>query len=81
MAVFWLGTLPMMVAVGLGMQRLAGHWRARLPMVSAAMILLFGAMSLAAHLDLVPATHWLHRIMPSVPTAQAVPTPLAGHEH
>jgi sulfite exporter TauE/SafE len=81
MAVFWVGTLPMMMAVGLGLQRLAGPWRARLPMVSAAVILVFGVISLAAHLDLVPAAHWLHRLMPSVPVAQAVSAPTPGHSH
>jgi sulfite exporter TauE/SafE len=81
MAVFWVGTLPMMMAVGLGLQRLAGPWRARLPMVSAAVILVFGVMSLTAHLNLVPAAHWLHRIMPGVPVAQAVPAPPTEHRH
>jgi sulfite exporter TauE/SafE len=81
MAAFWVGTLPMMLTVGLGLQRLAGPLRARLPMVSATTILLFGLLSLAAHLDLVPATHWLHRLMPAVPVASAVaPTP-TGHAH
>ncbi len=73
MAVFWLGTLPMMLTVGVGLQRLAGPWRARLPLASAATILLLGLLSLASHLDLVPAAHWLHRVMPSVPEAVASP--------
>lgn len=81
MAAFWVGTLPMMVTIGLGLQRLAGPVRARLPMVSAATILLFGLVSLAAHLDLVPATHWLHRLMPSVPVATAALPASAGHAH
>lgn len=79
MAAFWVGTLPMMLTVGLGMQRLTGPLRARLPMVSAATILLFGLVSLAAHLDLVPVTHWLHRLMPSVPMASAALSTPIGH--
>ncbi|MBP6442390.1 MAG: sulfite exporter TauE/SafE family protein [Gemmatimonadales bacterium] len=74
MAVFWVGTLPMMLAVGVGLQQLAGTWRARLPLASAATILLLGLLSLASHLDLVPAAHWLHRVMPSVPVVAAAPT-------
>jgi sulfite exporter TauE/SafE len=81
MAVFWVGTLPMMLAVGVGLQRLAGPWRSRLPVASAATILLLGLLSLASHLDLVPAAHWLHRIMPSVPVAAATPPVMPGHRH
>jgi len=81
MTAFWVGTLPMMLTVGLGIQRLAGPIRARLPMVSATTILLFGLLSLAAHLDLVPATHWLHRLMPSVPVATATVAMPVGHAH
>ena len=81
MGVFWLGTLPMMLAVGVGLQRLAGPWRARLPLASAATILLLGLLSLASHLDLVPAAHWLHRVMPSVPVVAAAPPAVPAHHH
>jgi sulfite exporter TauE/SafE len=82
MAVFWLGTVPVMLAVGAGLQRLTGPFRARLPLVSAATILLLGLLSLASHLELVPAAHWLHRFMPAVPVAQAATAPVAtGHGH
>jgi uncharacterized protein len=79
MAVFWVGTVPMMLAVGVGMQRLTGRFRARLPMVSAATIFLLGALSLAAHLDLLPASHVLHRWLPAVPAASG--SPMADHGH
>lgn len=81
MAIFWLGTLPMMLAVGLGLQRLTGPLRARLPVLSAATILLLGLLSLAAHLDLVPGAHWLHRLMPAVPVAEATAPAPAAHQH
>lgn len=90
MAIFWLGTVPMMLAVGVGLQRLAGSWRARLPIASAAAILLLGLLSFAAHLDMIPAAHWLHRVLPAVPVAAASPSAPAspdaagahaGHHH
>ena len=36
MAVFWAGTLPMMLAVGAGAQRALGRYRQQLPVLSAA---------------------------------------------
>jgi sulfite exporter TauE/SafE len=81
MAVFWLGTLPMMLTVGVGLQQLTGRWRARLPVASAATILLLGLLSFAAHLDLIPAAHWLHRVMPTVPVVAAAPPTTPTHQH
>lgn len=80
MALFWVGTLPMMLAVGVGLQRLTGSWRARLPLASAAVILVLGLFSLAAHLEVIPAAHWLHRLTPSVPVAVATPA-TSSHGH
>ena len=56
-------------------------WRARLPLASAATILLLGLVSLASHLDLIPTAHWLHRVMPAVPVAVAAPSAMPGHGH
>lgn len=69
MSVFWLGTLPLMLAAAAGLQRLNGAMRARLPLISATTILLLGSFSLAAHLGLLPVGHWLHPLMPAVPVA------------
>ena len=42
MAVFWLGTLPVMVSLGLGVQRLAGALGRRLPAATAALLVIVG---------------------------------------
>ncbi len=77
MAVFWLGTLPMMLAVGLGMQRLLGPFRARLPALAASVVLLLGVLSLAGHFKILPGATWLHRLTPAVPVADGAPA--IGH--
>jgi sulfite exporter TauE/SafE len=50
MTFFWLGTLPMMLAAGYGVQRIAGPLRARLPMVMATMVVAMGLLSIAGRL-------------------------------
>jgi len=47
MAAFWTGTLPMMAAVGLGAQRLLGRFRTRLPVVTASVLVILGALTVA----------------------------------
>jgi uncharacterized protein len=71
MTVFWLGTLPMMLAVGVGAQRLTGRFRERLPTVTAAVIVVLGLASIALHLGLLPGGGILHALMPAVPGAAA----------
>ena len=46
MALFWLGTVPAMLAVGLGAQQLLGPIRRRLPLISAALVLTMGLLSI-----------------------------------
>jgi sulfite exporter TauE/SafE len=55
MAAFWTGTVPMMAAVGLGAQRLLGPARRRLPMLTAVVLVLLGAFTVAGRF--VPAAH------------------------
>ena len=74
MALFWLGTLPMMVAVGAGARRFSGRFGARLPIVSAMVVLLLGFVSIGGRLGW-PGTPWMHRLLPDVPTAQAADAP------
>ena len=62
MAAFWMGTVPMMAAVGLGAQRLLGPARRRLPALTAAILVLLGALTVAGRFT--PATA-------STPTAAA----------
>jgi sulfite exporter TauE/SafE len=86
MAVFWAGTLPMMVTVGIGLRRLAGPLRNRLPMISAVVILLVGMMSLTGRLRLDPAKVAMRaEHMRPVPAASMGPpasaAPQAPHDH
>lgn len=46
MAVFWLGTLPVLVSVGVGVQRLTGALGSRLPYATAVMLILVGVWAL-----------------------------------
>jgi uncharacterized protein len=50
MAAFWLGTVPILVGVGLGAQRLLGPLARRLPLASAAMVLVLGLLSISGRL-------------------------------
>lgn len=52
MAIFWLGTLPALVAVGVGAQRLLAPLRARLPQMSAVVVLIMGLMAVSGRLVL-----------------------------
>ncbi|HSQ59303.1 MAG TPA: sulfite exporter TauE/SafE family protein [Acidobacteriota bacterium] len=50
MAVFWAGTLPVMATVGLIAQSAFGRWRGRLPVVTAALLIVFGLLTIAGRL-------------------------------
>ncbi len=52
MALFWLGTVPALVAVGIGAQRVFGPLRKRLPTLSAIAVLLMGALALSGRLPM-----------------------------
>jgi sulfite exporter TauE/SafE len=64
MAVFWAGTLPMMATLGAGVQLLAGPLRARLPLITAAALVIVGVATVTGRLaipvqvnaDLIPAS-------------------------
>lgn len=56
MAAFWAGTLPMMAAVGLGAQRLLGPARRRLPALTAAVLVLLGALTVAGRFTPTPTS-------------------------
>lgn len=57
MAAFWLGTLPLMAAVGLGAQRLLGRFRTRLPVLTASVLLLLGLLTAAGRFTPTRAAH------------------------
>lgn len=54
MLFFWLGTLPMMAAVGAGAQRLFGAFQRRLPLVGAVAALVLGLLSIAGKMSVRP---------------------------
>ena len=54
MAAFWAGTLPVLVAVGVGVQKLAGRFAPRLPAVTAAILIIVGAVTIAQRLAVTP---------------------------
>lgn len=59
---FWLGTLPMMVTVGLGAQRLFGAFQRRLPLVGAGAAVVLGLLSIAGKMSTHPLSHADHAI-------------------
>ena len=50
MAVFWIGTVPMLLAIGVGASRLLGPVARRLPVVSAAFVLILGLLTITGKL-------------------------------
>lgn len=62
MLVFWLGTLPMMVTVGLGAQRLFGAFQRRLPLVAAGAAVVLGFLSMAGRISARPLAHSGHAV-------------------
>jgi hypothetical protein len=55
MAVFWVGTVPILLAVGLGAARLLGPLTRRLPVLSATFVLVLGLLTIAGKVR-APAT-------------------------
>jgi uncharacterized protein len=51
MAIFWLGTVPALVAVGIGAQRVLAPFRHRLPALSASVVLVMGLLSMTGRLS------------------------------
>lgn len=56
MGAFWIGTVPAVVAAGFFISRLAGPLRARLPIVSGAVLVVFGLVTVLAR----PSQHATH---------------------
>jgi sulfite exporter TauE/SafE len=55
MAAFWLGTLPVMAGLGFAAQDLLGRLRRRLPLVTASMLIVLGALTVLGRLN--PGAH------------------------
>lgn len=62
MLVFWVGTLPAMLAAGVALQRLSGPLRARLPLVTALAVMVMGALSIVGRIGVT---------VPVAPTLEA----------
>jgi len=60
MFVFWLGTLPMMVTIGLGAQRMFGAFQRRLPLAAAGAAVVLGLLSLTGRVTASPFAHGRH---------------------
>lgn len=59
MAIFWLGTVPALLAVGVGAQRIFGPFRRKLPTLGAVTVLVMGVLSVTGRLTMNanPTTH------------------------
>jgi uncharacterized protein len=66
MAAFWLGTVPVLIGLGLGAQRLLGPVARRLPLASAALVLVLGLLSIAGRVH-PPGMHMTMHSPATVP--------------
>lgn len=57
MFAFWIGTLPMLAALGAGVQRAAGPLRARLPVLTAVVVVVLGLATIGERLRAEPRAH------------------------
>ncbi len=70
MAVFWLGTVPILVGIGTGVQLLAGGFRKRVPVLTAVALILVGVVVLAGgvgRLDADAAAEHCHPVDTAAP--------------
>jgi sulfite exporter TauE/SafE len=67
MALFWLGTVPALVAIATGMRRASGALQRRLPVVSAVVVIAFGVVALSGRVGMASAhgTHVAHERAPA----------------
>lgn len=83
MAAFWLGTVPMMVAVGMGAQKLLGPFRRRLPVLTASMLVILGVLTVSGRLG-APMAHAAHLPAAHAPAAaspESQPAPADEHSN
>jgi sulfite exporter TauE/SafE len=78
MSAFWVGTLPMMVAIGLGAQRLLGPMRQRLPVLTATVLVVLGTLTVTGRL-IAPAAHATAH--PAAAPAAVTPMGVAHDSH
>ena len=61
MAVFWIGTVPMMAAIGEISRRFLSRWGAQVPAITAALLIAAGLLSIGAHAGMMPAASGHHQ--------------------
>jgi len=64
MVAFWAGTVPVLAGVGALAQRAAGPLRARLPMVTAAALVVLGLLTVAGKFQMPSASHAAETVHP-----------------
>jgi sulfite exporter TauE/SafE len=69
MSVFWLGTVPALLAVAVGVRRLSASWRQRLPILTASSVVIIGLLTIALHVW--PRDHAAHAATLESPTHDA----------
>jgi sulfite exporter TauE/SafE len=88
MMLFWLGTLPVLAALGAGVQRLAGPLRRHAPVISALALVLVGLVAVAGRFrvpplssaDRLPATPSLEQAVARVESIDEHPPPCHNTE-
>jgi len=65
MGTFWVGTLPALTALGAGIHKLSAPLARRVPMISAAAVIVVGLYTIAARSQVVLAAHAGHAATPA----------------
>ena len=78
MALFWVGTVPALVVIATGMRRATGALQARLPMVSAVIVIAFGVAALSGR---VGARHGAADDAANTTNAANTASRMPAHEH
>jgi sulfite exporter TauE/SafE len=73
MATFWVGTLPVLLSLGIGARQLAGALGDRLPLATAAALVIVGAVTLSGRMTLSAET-LAHQVV-AESTADGLPDP------
>lgn len=73
LAAFWLGTVPALLGLGLGVERLSRNLRAHLPRLGAALVILVGGWNVV--------TRWPSAALSDAPSTSGPPTPSCHAVH
>ncbi|MCB0360476.1 MAG: sulfite exporter TauE/SafE family protein, partial [Bdellovibrionales bacterium] len=81
MAVFWIGTVPILAALGLASRLLTAPARKLVPRITGALLILSGLFSLSGHVGLVTLHDHSHHRQGSADTPPAATSPDSPHAH